>query len=362
MNKKYLFIVDGNVQSSLFKPWERAFIQREVKIEYFNFEESFQTINFFFRSKSLLKVYNWSRRSQHSHFLQNIACTMLRPFYLLIITKLNNILKNKVNNNYDLVLVFKGLDLKPSTLEYFNNKDIKTVCLNGDSPFNMQSSNYNLIECIPKYDVFLCWSKEDHLKMQKHGYTNTYVLPFSCEGTSNLEEFSIEYDLDDSIIFIGAWDKKREELLDKISYENLIIFGPNWNKANKSFIAKKKIYSRRLTLEQMAFIYDKSLCGLNILREQNINSHNMKTFEITGMGCYMIAPDTNDHRLFFDKDDSVELFKNPSEIDEKVRKIKSLSKDISFKKRNRTKIKVLQNHSYISRAEQLQNIFLGKIK
>jgi len=359
MNKKYLFVVDGNVQNSLFNPWERAFNSYEVKIEYFNFEENFKNINFFFSTEFFLRIYNWSRRSQHSHFVQKIVCLILRPFYLLVITKLNNILKKKVDNNYDLIFVFKGLDLKSSTLKYFNNKDIKTVCLNGDSPFNMKSSNLNLIECIDKYDVFLCWSKEDHLKMQKRGYNNTFVLPFSCEATSNLEEFSVDCDLSDSMVFIGAWDKEREELLDKITYEKLIIFGPNWNKAKKSFIATKKIYSKRLSLEQMAYIYDKCLCGLNILRKQNINSHNMKTFEITGMGCYMIAPDSIDHRLFFDKDDSVELFNNAKEIKEKIMKIKLLPRDIFIKKRNKTKKKVLQGHSYESRAKQLQKFIFG---
>ena len=163
MNKKYLFVVDGNVQNSLFKPWERAFNRCEVKIEYFNFEENFKDIIFFFRAEILLRIYNWSRRSNHSYLLQKIICMMLRPLYSLIITKLNKKLIKRVNNNYDLIFVFKGLDLKANTLEYFFNKNIKTVCLNGDSPFNMQSSNSNILECIAKYDVFLCWSKKIYI-------------------------------------------------------------------------------------------------------------------------------------------------------------------------------------------------------
>jgi len=60
---------------------------------------------------------------------------------------------------------------------------------------------------------------------------------------------------------------------------------------------------------------------LNLMRSHNSDSHNMRTFEVPGIGGIMLAPDTVEHRLFFEDRKEVFLFKD---FESAVRLIKEI--------------------------------------
>lgn len=357
MKNKFLFIVDSKIQSSLYMPWKRACENCGISVEIFSFEKAFDNLGPFFRLFIIKKFLSWTRKQQQRYFFQKVITYLFQPFYYLFTKGLNNVLLSKVEkDSYDSVMVFKGSDLLHSSLKSINSKGIKTVCLNGDSPFNMLSSNKNILQCISEYSFYVCWSKSEKNYLEKNNNANTVLMPFACEKIESDDKPDLNYDLKNSMVFIGAWDKERELFIKELNIKKMVIFGPGWEKSDKFFLKSFTVCTKRLTLNQMSYIYANSLCALNILRPQNQDSHNMKTFEITGMGCCMIAPNTPDHMRFFDEHDSVFLFDEISEIEPTFLKISQISKEELKKKCLRTKNKILKKHSYVARVHELKDL------
>ncbi len=89
------------------------------------------------------------------------------------------------------------------------------------------------------------------------------------------------------------------------------------------------------------------------MRVHNEDSHNMRTFETPGVGGIMLAPDTTEHRMFFEEGKEAFLFKEVNDCIEKIKKIMNLSYDNAMKVREAARSRSLNSgYDYRSRTEQ----------
>ena len=91
--------------------------------------------------------------------------------------------------------------------------------------------------------------------------------------------------------------------------------------------------------------------SLNILRDQNENSHNMKTFEIPAMGGLMITKRTKEQEYFFPENEACLMYQDLNELKTKIRKV--LKKSKKFHKISKKAYKLSKYYSYKSRAKQI---------
>ncbi len=354
------FIIDTEIQSSLFAPWKRSFEKTGKSVSIINTEELAIQVLQSVKLGKLKRIFLWARRSKLKLKLQSILVWGFRPYHTYIVRRLNKQILEKINSNESLVFIFKGMDILPSTLETLRNKKVKLVSLNGDSHFNMESSNSNIIASAGLYDIVITWSEilERELKL-KLNLSNTMFLPFSCEPIATpVKPDWLDYDLSTSLVFVGVWDQERELAIANLIQEDIVVFGPYWERRTRTFPANIKFFPTRITPSEMAYIYENSAACLNLMRSQNEDSHNMKTFEIPGYKGTMIAPRTTFHLELFKSSRSVFYYDKFSEIRAIFNKI--LSEEEGNRKADSiaTNKFILREHTYDARMA----VLLQKIK
>ena len=93
---------------------------------------------------------------------------------------------------------------------------------------------------------------------------------------------------------------------------------------------------------------------LNIMRPHNLDSHNMRTFEVPGIGGIQLAPDTKEHRLFFEADKEIFLYNTVEECVNKINYLLSLTTEQANQYRTYAREACVKNkYSYKDRAQQV---------
>ncbi|WP_315819860.1 glycosyltransferase [Paraflavitalea speifideaquila] len=91
---------------------------------------------------------------------------------------------------------------------------------------------------------------------------------------------------------------------------------------------------------------------LNIMRVHNLESHNMRSFEVPGIGGIQLAPDTPEHRLFCSWKE-IFLYKGISECITTIEKLLSLTAEQAREIRSNAQARCVQSgYSYHDRALQ----------
>jgi spore maturation protein CgeB len=238
------------------------------------------------------------------------------------IDKVNEELLNKIRLfEPDIVLVIKGANLLPTSIEQIKNilKSSIIACYNPDNPMNLEnkgSTNKNIIESIPLYDVYFNFSNiilKNINKLNK----NVFYIPFAAD-TKII--YPIEKDCDEKyqcdISFIGDIDEERKNIINQIISFNknfkLRVYG--FNIKTTQGIDKYNFVEGKEFLCALSF----SKINLNILRLQNKQSHNMRTFEIPAAKGFMLHERSEEAMEFFIEGKEAEFFSNPEELNDKA--------------------------------------------
>ena len=128
----------------------------------------------------------------------------------------------------------------------------------------------------------------------------------------------------EKVCFLGNPDDQRADFLKGLAEQNIRIdiFGNSW---------KKFIQAKGVTLyppvygDELWMVLRRYRAQLNMMRIHNENSHNMRSFEVPGVGGIMVAPDTTEHRMFFKDGEEVFLYKDIEGCAAMMRQILSLS-------------------------------------
>jgi spore maturation protein CgeB len=266
--------------------------------------------------------------------------------------RLNLFLKDK--KNIDLIVIFKGIEINTNFLIRLKNKYpfAKVINIFTDDPFNFTSvatSSAILLDSIPIYNFFFIWSKkiEDKLKKKYKFYKNFYYLPFGWhKRASGIKKNKIDINY---ISFIGSGDRYRENIIKKFNKIKLYIFGKSWNKN----IANHSI-NTFVDGVKFANVINKSFVSINILRKQNLGSHNMRTFEIPAMGGLLAASRSNEQNLFFPENRASIMFNSVKELENKIFFLRNNQKVAEEIRKKGFKLSL--KHSYKIRAKYLLKI------
>lgn len=286
-------------------------------------------------------------------FLRNIKLDFLFfPFRHVYKSRLNLFLK-KIKS-VDLIIVFKGIEIDKEFLLEIKNKYPYTKIANifTDDPFNLASPSTSsplLLDCIPFYDFFFIWSKKIKNKLNRKYklYKNFYYLPFGYDyRILSIIKKKINKNY---ISFVATGDHYRENIIKKIKRIKLIIFGNSWAKKLGDHSINNFIYGKKLVN-----ITAKSYVSINILREQNKTSHNMKTFEIPAMGGLLFTTRSQEQNFFFPENKASIMFGSIKEFE---KKFFFLLKNKKIADRIRQKgFELSRKHSYNNRAKYLLKI------
>ena len=258
---------------------------------------------------------------------------------------------------YDLIIFFKSIFLNEKII-----KDIKKINEKGfivnifpDDPFNTNNpviSNKIFLNSMNYFDIFCIWSHKIKKKIDSKFKIKTIYLPFGYDSLNKIKY--VDYNSKKTQInFIGTFDKKRFEIIKSINIKK-IIHGGNW-KRYKSYNLSNCTIGSHIYGKKINKIMNDSAISLNILRDQNHSSHNMKSFEIPSNNGLMLTTRSQEQSFFFKENVCCYMYSSKKELNEKIRFILRNPKRAEIVRKNG--FKQVKKHSYINRVKE----FIKKI-
>jgi len=229
------------------------------------------------------------------------------------------------NRQYDAIIVFKGLTLCASTIEALKKHSKIICCYNPDHPFTFYSEgsgNKHLRNSIKLYDIYFSYSKKIASALKEKFQISSFVIPFGFDSDTKPSEKANSNSLH-KILFIGAYDKQRVNLLNQLPTNDLLIYGDSrWKTRTFNYPQiKKKSTGQSLFGQDYVDATASADAVLNFLRPQNLqeDSHNMRTFEVPGYAGLLIANRTTEQQEFFDENKEALFFDTTEELIDKIR-------------------------------------------
>jgi spore maturation protein CgeB len=285
-----------------------------------------------------------------------------RIFPKRILDKINSgIIRSIENFKPDLVWIIKGMEIYPETLDYAKKKGIKLVNYNPDHPFIYKSAgsgNEYVKNSIPVYDLHLSYSREILKDLQQSYQITGKWLPFGYEISQETFESATREREIKRVAFTGMADEERKRVIDVLTGAGIQVdlIGPDWQK----FFKPSSLINVFDGVYSNSFwnVLRKYRVQINMFRKQNINSHNMRSFEIPGVGGIMLAPYSAEHVEFFEPGKDAFFYKNDEELIERANNILALSDQESGQIRLNARTRSEQSgYSYLVRSEMALEYF-----
>ncbi|WP_231427107.1 glycosyltransferase [Pedobacter sp. Leaf250] len=275
------------------------------------------------------------------------------------------VLETAVSLRPQVILIFKGMELKPETIKVLKSNCSLLCNYNPDHPFKFYSKgagNSNVADSLSLFDIYFSYSNSICKQLKADYNVTSNCIPFGYDETIKPIKSKSSHLLE-QVLFIGAWDKDREQKIKNLTKFNLQVFGPTvWNR--KLMRLKNIKYHDKLLYTQDYADACLSARGiLNFLRPQNIieQSHNMRTFEVPGYSGLLISERTEEQLGFFEEDKEAIYFDSIEELKDKlqfykvheglVSKIKANGNYRSIKSgygyQNRTKLMISYINKYL---------------
>lgn len=213
----------------------------------------------------------------------------------------------------DLILVFKGTRIPPELIDSLGRAAV-IANFNPDSPWEKVNSSDWLVDSIPEYHHHFTWSRHLLPKFSEAGARSAHYLPFAYDP--ELHSLTSKRTIEHDVVFIGTYEALRDRTLVCLKDHRVAIWGNGWERSSlvpRAWIKGTAIYGS-LAAEEMS----KAVVNLNILRVQNVGSHNMRTFEIPATGNLMVTTASEEQRMFFSDADEILTYSDGEELKERV--------------------------------------------
>jgi spore maturation protein CgeB len=273
-----------------------------------------------------------------------------------VYAKINRLLIDRILKfEPEIVFIFKGMEIFPQTLDWIRKQGIKTVNYNPDNPFIFSgkgSGNKNVSKSILFYDLHLTYNRSVQLQLEATTNGKVGYLPFGYDVNDEFyDRIGSESEAIDAC-FVGNPDIARARVIKELASEGLRIhvFGFGWRK----FVNDAKILIHEAVLaEELFFTLRRYRVQLNLLRPHNLDSHNMRTFEVPAVGGIMVAPSNDEHKAFFEHGKEVLLFENISQCASVIKEVLHMPSHEAAEIRNAARQRCVgSGYSYKERARQ----------
>jgi len=270
-------------------------------------------------------------------------------------SKIQNIIQAEVSRfKPKTILVFKGMEIKPTTLQWIKSKGIQVVNYNPDSPFIFSgrgSGNKNVTNSITLFDYYFTYDKNINKELQNRA-VKSEIIPFGFDSSGFNYKVLEEKDEILKICFLGNADKFRIDFLQRLAHNGIKIdvYGENW--VSRKLHTNISIFGPKYGQDFWSTLQNYAI-QLNLLRPHNLDSHNMRSFDVLGAGGLMLAPRTSDHQTYFSEFSEVFLFSDLKEALQHIQFILNLSFSERNKIRQAARLKAKEQHTYKHRTLQL---------
>jgi hypothetical protein len=218
-------------------------------------------------------------------------------------------------------------------------------------------SHGNAMGQMKSVDAFFVWSRKLALQASDAG-AHAHLLWFAADplvhhpvalSPRDLEVFGAD------VTFVGNWDRERERWLSRIEGCRLAIWGDAyWSTACTDRRLRAAWRGKPLVGEDMAKAVLATAVNLNVLRTQNKNACNMRTFEIPACGGFLLHERSEGLLEILEPGVECDDFGTPEELCAKIRYWLRLPKRRQ-EAADRGHV-AIQRHTYEARAREILRI------
>lgn len=226
----------------------------------------------------------------------------------------------------DVVFFLKGETIYASAIREVKEK-YHPILLQWypDGPFNVANRNAtkDSIASIPLFDIYYIYAKSLMPALRDAGAQRVEYLPF-CYDPAMLQRPDHIDDADRAkyatdVVFAGTWEPMREWWLEKITEFDLSVWGNMWERVDESNPLRARWKGNAVYGEEISKLFAVSKIHLNFLREQNRDSHNVRTLEIPGYGGFLLTQRSREQaEELYVEGKEIACFDSVDELKEKI--------------------------------------------
>ena len=222
-----------------------------------------------------------------------------------------------------VLLVVKLAYNHPEVLAEIKSES-KTILVNyaTDDPFNLTSSNRDVVAGIPYYDLYLSTKRSILSDLMGAGARKAVWLPFGYEPAihfperPNSPEETARWASD--VVFIGGCDRDRVHFF--TPFLNLIdiklkLYGGHWDR----YPELRSFWQGFAVGRDYRLALGGSKVAVGLVRRANRDGNVMRTFEIPACGAFLLAERTDEHLELFEEGKEMVCFSSPEEMVDKIR-------------------------------------------
>ncbi len=233
-----------------------------------------------------------------------------------------DLLKKCEEINPNLVFIYRGTHLYPSTIQKIN---CKVFGYNNDDPFSSSYPKYfwrHYKNSIKYYDHIFSYRRKNIEDYKAIGYSDNSLLCSYFLKNKNffIEDLAInEYKCD--VIFIGHFeDDGRDEAI-KLLLENNInikLYGTLWEKSKYYDYFMKEFKEIKPLYDDYNIALNSAKIALVFLSKLNNDTYTRRCFEIPATKTMMMSEYTDDLNSIYEEGQEAEYFRNKEELFEKI--------------------------------------------
>lgn len=239
-----------------------------------------------------------------------------------VLLKINNdLLKHCNGTQYDLIFIYRGTHIFPSTLKKLKESGVTVFGYNNDDPFSVHYPKYfwrHFINGVKYYDHIFSYRNKNIVDYQTIGFNKSSILRSYYLKDKNyfIDPTLINEQFKSDIVFIGHYEADgRDEILLHLLKSGIALklYGTSWDSSPLisellSFVGDiKPVYNE----------YNEVLNGAKIalvfLSKQNNDTYTRRVFEIPAAKTVMISEYTEDMASLYKDKEEIFFFNNKDE-------------------------------------------------
>jgi spore maturation protein CgeB len=189
-----------------------------------------------------------------------------------------------------------------------------------DNPVDVHRTHTNswVRRGFPLWNAAFIWSQELVDRLLANGVQKAFFHPFCSDLEYHFPQRQPTPVYD--VAFIGNWDdsRKRERYLKAIAHYRLGLWGSNYWDTHCKEPALRGLCQGMCSYQQIPAVLGSAKIGLNILRPQNEDGHNIRTYEIPATKTLMLSERSSTLPKLFVEDKEAVYFSHPNELKQKV--------------------------------------------
>jgi spore maturation protein CgeB len=217
----------------------------------------------------------------------------------------------------DLVLATKAPFLSGSEVRRLRKRGAPVAMIYPDSPYGAYTQRPDVLAVLAAYDRVYVWGHHLVARLNADGVAAAAYLPFAFDGgdySGDGPAATPSCGRTHAIAFIGQRYDKREAWLGALRGLDVGVWGLGWERSAAARSAGHCIHREAAHGAAAGAIYRGTTLALNVLHDDNVPAHNMRTFEIPPCGAVMLSEATEEIAAFFPPERACLLAANPTDL------------------------------------------------